>query len=123
MVKATSEKNKVGIENGDIHLSVGDCCDLQFEDKTFDIVTTMNTIYFWNDTMRGMQEIYRVLNDNGVFCNAVVSKEGLDKMFYTKNGFKKFEKKEYVQMGKQVGFKNIFFKKLGKDVLLIKYEK
>ena len=123
MVKAASEKNKVGIENGDIHLFVGDCCDLQFEDNYFDIVTTMNTIYFWNDTIQGMQEIYRVLNDNGVFYNAVVSKEGLDKMFYTKNGFKKFEKNEYSEMGRQVGFKNVSFKSLGNYGLLIIYEK
>ena len=123
MVKVASENNKVGIENGDIHLSVGDCCDLQFEDNYFDIVTTMNTIYFWNDTMQGMQEIYRVLNDKGVFCNAVVSKDGLDKIFYTKNGFKKFEQKEYSDMGQKVGFKKVSYIKLGKDVLLIKYEK
>ena len=122
-MKVASEKNKAGIENGDIHLSVGDCCDLQFEDNYFDIVTTMNTIYFWNDTMQGMQEIYRVLNDKGVFCNAVVSKDGLDKMFYTKNGFKKFEQKEYSDMGQKVGFKKVSYIKLGKDVLLIKYEK
>lgn len=123
MVQAASEKNKAGIEKGDIHLAVGDCCDLEFEDNYFDIVTTMNTIYFWNDTIQGMQEIYRVLNDKGVFYNAVLSKDGLDKMFYTKNGFKKFEKREYAQMGKQVGFKKISCKKLGKYGLLIRYEK
>lgn len=123
MVEAASEKNRAGIENGDIHLSAGDCCDLQFDNSTFDIVTTMNTIYFWNDTIQGMREIYRVLKDNGVFYNAVLTKEGLDKAFYTKNGFKKFEQKEYSDMGQQVGFKKISYKKLGKYGLLIKYEK
>lgn len=123
MLKSAAERNRQGIEKGDIHLSVGDCCDLAFEDASFDIVTTMNTIYFWNDTIQGMREIYRVLNDTGVFYNAVFSKEGLDKVFYAKNGFKKFEKKEYVQMGKQVGFRKISCTKLGKYGLLIKYEK
>lgn len=123
MIKLASEKNRKGIENGNIHLSVGDCCNLEFEDETFDIVTTMNTIYFWNDTIQGLQEIYRVLKGNGVFYNAILTKEELDKAFYTKNGFKKFEKKEYARMGKQVGFKKIFYKKLGKYGLLIKYEK
>lgn len=123
MVKLASEKNKKGIENGDIHLSAGDCCSLGFEDGYFDIVTTMNTIYFWSDTLQGLQEICRTLKDTGVFYNAVLTKEGLDKMFYTKNGFKKFEEKEFAQMGKQAGFKKISFKKLGKYGLLIKYEK
>ncbi|MBO5164591.1 MAG: class I SAM-dependent methyltransferase [Ruminococcus sp.] len=123
MVKAASEKNKNGIKNGDIHLSVGDCCDLAFENRSFDIVTTMNTIYFWNDTLRGLQEIYRVLNDTGIFYNAVLTKEGLDKMFYTKNGFKKFENHEYAEMGQKVGFQKISFRHLGKYGLLIIYEK
>ena len=84
----------------------------------------MNTIYFWNDTIQGLQEIYRVLKDGGVFYNAVLTKESLDKVFYTKNGFKKFEKNEYVEMGQQVGFKKISFKQLGKEYgLLVIYEK
>ena len=123
MVRIAVEVNRQGVENGDIHLSVGDCCDLEFEDNYFDIVTTMNTIYFWNDTVQGLREIYRVLNEKGAFYNAVLTKEGLDKMFYTKNGFKKFEKKEYAQMGRQVGFRKISYKQLGKHGLLIKYEK
>ncbi len=124
MVKIASKNNKKGIANGDIHLAIGDCCNLAFENNTFDIVTTMNTIYFWNDTIQGLQEIYRVLKDNGVFYNAVLTKESLDKVFYTKNGFKKFEKHEYIEMGQQVGFKKISFKNLGEKYgLLVIYEK
>lgn len=123
MVKLASEKNKKGIKNGDVHFAVGDCCDLAFEDQAFDIVVTMNTIYFWNDTIKGLQEIYRVLKDVGVFYNAVLTKENLDKLFYTKNGFKKFEKHEYSKMGQKVGFKKISFKNLGNYGLLIIYEK
>lgn len=123
MVKAAAERNRQGIENGDIHLSVGDCCDLRFEGNAFDIVTTMNTIYFWSDTMKGMQEIYRVLKKGGLFYNAVVTKEGLDSIFYTKNGFRKFTEKEYARMGRQAGFRKISAQRLGKYVLLIRYEK
>lgn len=123
MVKLASEKNKKAIEKGDIHFAVGDCCDLAFEDQAFDIVVTMNTIYFWNDTIKGLQEIYRVLKNGGVFYNAVLPKENLDKIFYTKNGFKKFKTQEYSEMGQQVGFKKISFKNLEKYGLLIIYEK
>ena len=123
MVKLASKNNKKGIAKGDIHFSVGDCCNLVFEDESFDVITTMNTIYFWENTLQGLQEIHRVLKDEGVFYNAVLTKESLDKVFYTKNGFKKFEKSEYTEMAKKVGFKKIIFKKLGKNALLIIYEK
>lgn len=124
MIKTASKKNKRGIQNGDIHLSIGDCCQLEFENNSFDIVTTMNTIYFWKDTLQGLTEIYRVLKNDGIFYNAVLTKESLDKVFYTKNGFKKFEKEEYMKLGKQAGFKNVSFQTLGKDYgLLVIYEK
>lgn len=124
MVKLASEKNQQGIVNGDIQLMVGDCCKLAFEDNSFDVVTTMNTIYFWEDIIQGLQEIHRVLKADGIFYNAVLTKESLDKVFYTKNGFKKFEKEEYIEMGQQVGFKRISFKDLGhKYGLLVIYEK
>lgn len=124
MVSVAAENNKKNIVAGNVHFSVGDCCEMDFEDNSFDIVATINTIYFWNDTMQGLREIYRVLNDNGVFYNAVLTKESLDKIFYTKSGFRKFEQDEYAEMGKQIGFKNVSYKNLGRDYgLLIIYEK
>ncbi|MBP3916587.1 MAG: methyltransferase domain-containing protein [Clostridium sp.] len=48
-------------------LSIGYCCNLLYDDDFFDVVTTINTIYFWNDTKKGLEEIYRVLKGDGVF--------------------------------------------------------
>ena len=60
----------------------------------------------------------------GVFYNAVLTKESLDNVFYTKNGFKKFEAEEYVQMGKEAGFSHISISPLGnKYGMLIEYKK
>ena len=65
-----------------------------------------------------------MLKENGVFYNAVLTKESLDSVFYTKNGFKKFEDEEYVQMGKEAGFSHISNTALGhKYGLLIEYKK
>ncbi len=83
----------------------------------------MNTIYFWSDTAKGMTEIYRVLKEGGIFYNAVIAKEELDKLFYTQNGFKKFEKNEYIEAGKSAGFRDINIKPLGNNGLLIIYRK
>jgi hypothetical protein len=59
-----------------------------------------------------------------IFYNAVISKEKLDKFFYTKNGFKKFAKDEYIELGKKAGFQRIRIKALGDNYgLLIIYRK
>ncbi len=124
MVNVATKNNKEAVSKGLAHFAIGDCCDLAFDDLSFDVVTTMNTIYFWDDTIKGLKEIHRVLKEDGVFYNAVLTRESLDNVFYTKNGFKKFEDEEYVQMGKEAGFSHISITALGhKYGMLIEYKK
>lgn len=40
---------------------------LPFEDKTFDKIFTVNTVYFWEEPVDFLNEIHRVLKDNGTF--------------------------------------------------------
>lgn len=112
MLEQASKKNRQGINEGRIQLSVGDCCNLNFKEEFFDVVTTTNTIYFWEDTVKGMQEIYRVLKAGGIFVNAVFKKEALEKVAYTKNVFKFFEKEDCISLGKQAGFRDVEVKEL-----------
>ena len=124
MVQKAIELNQVHVNKGNMVFKLGDCCDLDFNDRTFDVVATINTIYFWEDTMKGLSEIYRVLKQDGVFYNAVLPKENLDKLFYTKKGFKKFEIEEYISFGKEAGFEQIETKTLGNNYgMLVIYKK
>ncbi|WP_435525656.1 class I SAM-dependent methyltransferase [Chryseobacterium indoltheticum] len=40
---------------------------LPFEDKTFDKIFTENTVYFWEDPVKYLNEVYRVLKKSGTF--------------------------------------------------------
>lgn len=124
MVRKATAVNKRYVDAGKVSFALGDCCKLDYEDQSFHVVTTINTIYFWEDTRKGLSEIYRVLSENGIFYNAVLTKESLDKVFYTKNGFKKFENEEYIAMGKEIGFRDVTIKSLGNQYgILIIYKK
>ncbi len=124
MKKIASKRNSKAVNEGKVKLSIGDCCDLKFDDKLFDIVTTVNTIYFWSDTKKGLSEIYRTLKDDGVFYNAVYSKQWLNNLSYTKKGFKIFEKNDYIELGKKAGFSKVIIDEVssGKSYV-IKYLK
>ena len=99
-------------------------CENENKENEFDYITIFFGLRNVENRTKAISEIYRVLKEDGVFYNAVLTKESLDKVFYTKNGFKKFEKNEYVEMGQQAGFRNISFKNLGKNYgLLVIYEK
>lgn len=107
MRAAAEKRNAAALRDGKLRLSVGDCCELEYEDGAFDAVTSVNTVYFWNDTLKGMREILRVLKQDGRFYNAVYAREWLQRVSYTRKGFKMFEREDYVSLGRQAGFKEI----------------
>lgn len=48
-----------------VDVSQADAGDLPFEDETFDLVTAVETVYFWPDLPGALEEIYRVLKPEG----------------------------------------------------------
>lgn len=124
MIASAIKRNKKAVEQGRVVLSLGDCCNLDFQTEMFDAVTSVNTIYFWSDTVKGLTEINRVLKDRGIFVSAVYSQEWLKKLSYTKKGFKFFSKKDYISDGKKAGFSEVIIEEIvnGKSYI-IKYIK
>ena len=113
--KLAKKRNKKGLEEGKIKLLQADCCDMPFEEGVFDSATTVNTVYFWGDTLKGLSEVRRVLKDGGKFYNAVYAKKWLQKLPYTKEGFKFFDREDYIRLGKEAGFKEVEIKEIKKD--------
>jgi ubiquinone/menaquinone biosynthesis C-methylase UbiE len=124
MIQTAAKRNRGAVEQGRVVLAVGDCCDLQFPDGTFDVVTSINTIYFWPDTGKGLSEIRRVLKADGVFVNAVYAQEWMQRLAYTRHGFQFFSKADYVADGKQAGFSEVTIEDIVKGKsFLITYRK
>ena len=122
MEKAAEIRNKNAVLSGRVRLSIDDCCSLKFRDSSFDAVTSVNTVYFWEDPVKGLKEIHRVLKDGGVFYNAVYSKEWFDKaQSYTKKGFKIYERQDFIRFGREAGFSDVIIREIarGKSYLVI----
>lgn len=97
-------RNKKAALDGRITLETGDCCNLSYADDSFNSVSSINTIYFWNDTVKGLSEIRRCLIEGGIFINAVYTKKWLNSTKMAEKGFKKFDAEELVELGKVSGF-------------------
>ena len=110
--KLAQNKNKKGIKAEKIKLLEADCCNMPFIADTFDFVATVNTIYFWEDTLKGLSEIRRTLKRGGKFYNAVYTKEWLQKIPYTKEGFKFFDEEDYFRLGKNARFTQVQIKEI-----------
>jgi ubiquinone/menaquinone biosynthesis C-methylase UbiE len=98
MVNNVSAKNSMSINTGKLTLLLENIEKTSFENKMFDRIITINTIYFWNDLKNCFFEIMRILKPNGIFFNVIFTKDFLDKIIYTKYGFKKFDFNEIVKI-------------------------
>ena len=115
MQSLAMKKNKSAVQEGRMHLCVGDCCNLPYEDENFAAVTSINTVYFWRDTLKGLQEIKRCLKHGSCFYNVVYTKKWLDTLSYTEKGFKKFEPEQLAQLGYEAGFADVEVQEIVKE--------
>lgn len=60
---------------------------LPFADKTFDKIFTVNTVYFWEQPVDFLNEIYRVLKDNGTFVLTFGQRDFMEKLPFTEYNF------------------------------------
>ncbi|GJD20002.1 hypothetical protein RIVM261_049580 [Rivularia sp. IAM M-261] len=65
MQKVAQKRNQNAVKSGRVSLQLGNVMALPFEDNYFDIVYSINCIYFWEPPTQGLAEIYRVLKPEG----------------------------------------------------------
>jgi len=122
MVNIVSQKYKQYIDNNCLKLLLENINDeTTFENDMFSKIYTVNTIYFWNDLNKCFSEIKRILKPNGIFINAIYTKEYLDKTEFSKYGFIKYSKEDMLKLTEENGMKikNIIEIKKNKSYCII----
>ena len=67
-VAVSRDTNADNIAAGRVHIEQGSVAALPFPDCTFDVVTAVETHYYWPDLPANMREILRVLKPGGMFA-------------------------------------------------------
>jgi ubiquinone/menaquinone biosynthesis C-methylase UbiE len=67
-VAVSRDTNAEEIEAGRVQIKQGSVASLPFPDRTFDIVTAVETHYYWPDLPLNVREIVRVLKPGGTFA-------------------------------------------------------
>ncbi|WP_419868181.1 class I SAM-dependent methyltransferase [Chryseobacterium sp. CT-SW4] len=80
---------------------------LPFEDETFDKIFTVNTVYFWKEPVRFLNEIYRVLKDNGIFVLTLGQKEFMKTLPFTEFDFTLYSNEEMEEVISKSYFKRM----------------
>ena len=64
-IAATLKMNRTVVESGRVGLQEASASALPFDDGTFDLVTAIETHFWWQDLPGGMREAFRVLKPGG----------------------------------------------------------
>lgn len=67
MISMAKKVNRIFIEQGRVKLFEGSVSDLPFEDSCFDLVVACESIHFWPDLAKDLEEVARVLKSGGYF--------------------------------------------------------
>ena len=67
-VAVSRETNADGMAAGRVHVEQGSVAALPFPDCTFDVVTAVETHYYWPDLPANVGEVLRVLKPGGTFA-------------------------------------------------------
>jgi SAM-dependent methyltransferase len=66
-VAVARARNRSSIERGRVQIQEGSVSSLPFPDATFDLVTAVETHYYWPDLPTDVREVRRVLKPGGTF--------------------------------------------------------
>ncbi|MDF2551263.1 MAG: SAM-dependent methyltransferase [Chryseobacterium sp.] len=80
---------------------------LPFEDQFFDKIFTVNTVYFWEQPVEYLNEVYRVLKDNGTFVLTFSQRDFMEKLPFTKYNFKLYNNDEMEELISESHFKRM----------------
>jgi ubiquinone/menaquinone biosynthesis C-methylase UbiE len=106
--------NARSIEEGRVEIREGSVSELPFEDHTFDVVTAVETHFWWPDLPVGMREIRRVLKSGGtvviiaeVYKGAATRTAKLLEQYAPKTGLKLLSVNEHRDLLQNAGFADV----------------
>ena len=106
-VRQSEELNKKELGRR-CNITQADVAKLPFPGDTYDLVTAVETVYFWPDIRSAFQEIFRVLKPQGVFA---ILNEGSDPEqcnWPSVDGFMRiYRPEELTELLKKAGFQEI----------------
>lgn len=98
MIKEAAELNKSIVKNGKAVFVKGDVGNLPFKEKSFDLIFTVNTLYFWEKPEKVLEGLKRIMKDDGELTIVIRTKENMKKFPFTDFGFTLYSEKDLIHL-------------------------
>jgi len=89
---------------------------IPFDEGQFSKVMTVNTIYFWQNPVDLLKEVYRTLKIDGCFCIGFAQKEFMQTLPFTAYGFNLYDDAKLKNLVGQTSFKLIDLRSYTEEV-------
>jgi SAM-dependent methyltransferase len=96
--------NKSFVDEKQAFFFMYDGAEMPFGDDYFDKGYTVNTIYFWNEPVKVLMEIYRVMKPAGVFSITFAQRKSMELLPFTKFGFELYDMARAEKLIRQTPF-------------------
>lgn len=107
MQQEAKKINKKYLQKNQIKFDLYNGKDMPYKDYKFHKIFTINTIYFWDDSINYLKKIYRVLKKNGIFVVTFAQKQFMKSLPFVLNKFNLFDKYDLKNLINTTNFKLI----------------
>lgn len=104
IINTALRRNRKYIKSKQMSLSCQEAGSMSFQDASFSKAYTINTVYFWSDLSKPMDEIWRVLKPGGIFINTLYTNETLARFSHTQHGYTRYDAQQLIKAGTDAGF-------------------
>lgn len=104
MILAATALNEVFVQQGRVIFHETTADNLPFENGSADIIFTVNTIYFWDNTESVLTEFRRVLRPGGKLVIGMRPRRSMERYPFTRFGFTMYSREEVVVLLTNAGF-------------------
>ena len=117
MTEIAIKRNKRFIQKGVVELLNDDFDVVELKENEYDLIYTINTIYFWKNPKMLLKKIFQILKQNSILVIAFEDKTKIEVKKLNKEIFSAYTKEEIEKMIKDAGFKETytFTRKTEKD--------
>lgn len=91
-------KNKALMDQHEVHFQIYDSLPLPYSEDFFDKFMTVNTIYFINNPVAFLAEIYRILKPGGTACITFAQKEFMQGLPFVNNVFRLYNQENFLPL-------------------------
>lgn len=104
MIRDAMMNCEVLVQSGHVQFLHADGIDIPCESALFDVVFSVNTIYFWDDTVTYLNEIRRTMKPGGKLVLSFGETHFMKSMPFTSYGFNLYDESDVAELVRQAGF-------------------